>query len=175
MWDRAVALFGRTPVSPDFFDATVDGFQAFLTGTGIRFFSPHEMVVPNHPDIARRLGFEQLLPEQAWWDRGAALAACADELRAAVDEPVRMRNWWRPREYNSQVGGAASSDHVTAHGIDLDYRSADSLRIAEARLREVEAEAPWLELSLGLGARTTHVGLGSPKGSRDWRYDGYFP
>lgn len=175
MFDRAITLFGRTPVDASHFDATVDGFQNFLTSTGIQHFSAREMVTPNHKDIARRLGYDEFLPEQAWWDRGAALAACADVLREAVGEPVRMRNWWRPRDYNSEVGGAAGSDHVTAHGVDLDYRSADSRRIAEAQLREWQRDEDWLEMSLGLGGRTTHVGIGSPRGRRDWTYDSYSP
>lgn len=175
MFSRAIEYFHRIVVEPSGYPRTVEGFQDFLTATGIQHFSAREMTRPNHRDKARDAGFEIFLPEHDWWARGAALASAADALRELVDEPVPMRNWWRPPEYNDAVGGADSSDHVSAHAVDLDYGSQDSRRRAEHRLREYASDAPWLELSLGLGGRTTHVGIGSPRGARDWFYDSYTP
>lgn len=173
MFDRAIGHFNRLALDASFFDHDLDGFQNYLTSSGIRYFSAREMTTPNHPAKARAAGYDTFLPERGWWLRGAALAALADVLRELVGEPVRMRNWWRPAAYNKAVGGKPGSDHVTAHGVDLDYKSQASRRKAEARLREYHDEAPWLEMSLGLGARTTHVGIGSPRGSREWHYDNY--
>lgn len=173
----AINRFGGTVSPPTSYPVTQEGFQRYLNHTGVAHFSATEMLRPHKPDIARRLGYDTLLPPHAWWPRGAALALLADELRRLVAEPVDMRNWWRPVSYNREVGGAADSDHVTAHGIDLDYRSADSRRRAETRLRDLfdEEEALELEMSLGLGNVTTHVGLLSPGRRRDWFYSSYVP
>lgn len=154
---------------------TLDGFQSYLDDTGVDHFSAKEMTRPHHPDVAERLGYAEFLPPHSWWPRGAALALLADVLRQAVGEPVHMRNWWRPQPYNSDstVGGASDSDHIIAAGVDLDYRSAESRRTAEGILRRYYETESWLELSLGLGNRTTHVGMLSPQGSRDGTYSSY--
>lgn len=177
LFDRAITTFGGTVTSPDGFPLTLAGFQDYLDATSVSHFSAREMLTPHHLTEAVDLGFDLFLPAHDWWPRGAALALLADELRVLVGEPVDMRNWWRPRAYNAHptVGGAESSDHITAHGIDLDYRSAASRRAAENRLRELDTREPWLQLSLGLGNLTTHVGILSPARGREWHYDSYVP
>jgi hypothetical protein len=57
--------------------------------------------------------------------------------------------------------------------VDLDYPSVSARIKAERFLRQLDRKAPWLHLSLGLGERTTHVGIGSPKGRREWHYAGW--
>lgn len=172
---RAIELFGGSIVDP--FEHTEDeaGFEGFLFCSGVRHFTAAEVVRPKPARLAlaRSLGYELLLPPREWWPRGAALLLLADELRQLVAEPVTCRNWWRPEPYNSAVGGAPAGDHLTAHAVDLDYRSVASRRKAEARLRELDRTHPWLRLSLGLGAKTTHVGIDSPKGRREWHYGGW--
>ena len=42
-------------------------------------------------------------------------------------------------------------------------------------LPSLEKTAPWMQLSLGLGAQTTHIGLDSPRGHREWHYAGWRP
>jgi hypothetical protein len=39
----------------------------------------------------------------------------------------------------------------------------------------VQKRFPWMQLSFGLGAQTTHIGLASPKGHREWHYAGWRP
>lgn len=174
--DRAIDFFGGPAgIDPTSFEMTMDGFQEYLDALGVEHFTAREMLTPHHPNTASRFGFSVFLPPHRWWKRGGALALLADELRRLVGEPVVMRNWWRPTVYNAAVDGAAESDHVTAHGIDLDYRSAASRRTAEARLRELYNDERWLQLSLGLGNQTTHVGISSPGRRRDWLYASYTP
>ena len=88
---------------------------------------------------------------------------------------MTIRNWWRPEDYNRQPGvdGASGSDHITATALDLDYASPSLRAKAEEFLRSLQARTPWLNMSLGLGASTTHVGLLSPRGHRQWFYAGY--
>lgn len=174
--DRAIEFFGGPAgIDPAAFEMTTDGFQAYLAALGVAHFSAHEMLAPHHQSTAERFGYSIFLPPHRWWKRGAALALLSDELRELVGEPVVMRNWWRPSEYNAAVDGAPISDHITAHAVDLDYRSAASRRMAEARLRELYVHETWMQLSLGLGNQTTHVGIVSPGRRRDWTYSGYAP
>ena len=171
--ERAINHLGGIIFDPEAYDLTVEGFQEYLDATGVEHFSAEEMTRPNHPKIAKKYSYDHFLPKYEWWPRGAALGLLADKIRDLVGESVRMRNWWRPKDYNKDVGGAANSDHITAHGIDLDYKSADSRRKAEKWLLDLDNNESWLQLSRGLGGRTTHVGILSPKGRRKWFYKSY--
>jgi hypothetical protein len=155
----------------------VAGFQEYLAATGVRTVSAAELTRPNHPGVAARLGFDDFLPPQSWWQRGAALALLIQELRSVVHEPLYVRNWWRPASYNSDpaVGGARNGDHPTANAVDLDYASRAGRMRAERWLRALDRSTRWLQLSMGLGDRTTHVGIGSAKGRREWHYAGWRP
>jgi hypothetical protein len=174
---RAIHEFDGKLVVPEDYPMTEVGFQEYLEDTGVDHFSAAEMLTPHHERVAERLGYTRFLPPHSWWCRGTALALLSDDLRRLVGEPVVMRNWWRPRPYNAHptVGGAEESDHIIAIGVDLDYRSADSRRTAERRLRALYEDHEWLQLSLGLGNQTTHVGILSPGRRRVWFYNSYVP
>ncbi|BBM85965.1 D-Ala-D-Ala carboxypeptidase family metallohydrolase [Candidatus Uabimicrobium amorphum] len=171
-FENAIRQLGGSAVKSTMFPKTVDGFQMYLDAVGVRYFSAREMTRPNHPDKAKQCGFDNFLPPHEDWPKGAALALLADKMRALVNEPVKMRNWWRPSCYNSKVGGAKGSDHVQAFAVDLDFRSAQSRAKAQAYL----CQNYWsgdLQLSVGLGGVTIHLGILSPKGKRSWKYSSY--
>lgn len=172
-WEAAIQIIGGRVVDPQSFPFTQAGFQSYLDATGVKHFSAKEMTTPNHIGLAHRTGFSIFLPPYKWWPRGAALAKLADMLRDLVNRPVRMRNWWRPEKYNKLVGGAKSSDHILAEGVDLDYGTREGRRKAEKFLKDFREQNPWLGMSLGLGARTTHVGLLTKRGKRTWTYKSY--
>ncbi|WP_423998688.1 D-Ala-D-Ala carboxypeptidase family metallohydrolase [Haloarcula salina] len=172
---RAIERFDGQPREPSLYDLSREGFQSYLDDVGVEHFSAAEFLVPHHEDVAAGQGYEVFIPPHAWWPRGGALGCLADDLRERVDAPVTLRNWWRPIPYNDAVDGAPESDHVVAHALDLDYRSADDRRVAEERLRNLAETDEWLQLSLGFGNRSTHVGLLSPGRGRDWLYDSYVP
>jgi hypothetical protein len=170
VFDRAIAFFGGRLPDVARYAATVDGFSEYLKAAGVRALSAAELTTPHYPNIAARLGFQNFLPPKDWWARGAALALLAQRLDEAAGEHITVRNWWRPPAYNQDpgVGGARNGDHPTATALDLDYPSRAARAKAERALRSLEAQAPWLGLSLGLGPQTTHVGIGSPRGHREW-------
>jgi hypothetical protein len=172
---RAIEQFGGQTVDPTQFPNDLNGFQQYLNASGVRSVDAHELTYPNHPDVAAKYGFAYFLPPQAWWPRGAALALLAQQLEHRVGETVSVRNWWRPPVYNRdpKVGGAEKGDHIGGFGMDLDYNSSQARRRAEQWLRGLANSQPWLRLSLGLGDRTTHIGMLSPRGSREWHYASY--
>lgn len=177
VYSRAISRLDGTPVSTVGFPRTVDGFDQYLKASGVRTVTASELTTPNHPAVAARYGYSAFLPAKEWWPRGAALALLAERLANAAGSPVHIRNWWRPAEYNSDpaVKGAPNGDHPTASALDIDYATQSGRMRAERLLRELKRTAPWMNLSLGLGPLTTHVGLASPKGSREWHYAGWQP
>ncbi len=172
-YQRAIRHFGGTVANPTDYPHTVAGFQEYLTASGVRHFTAQEMTRPHNAEAARQAGYSELLPDYDYWPRGAALALIADQIRDLLGEAVVMRNWWRPEAYNRRVGGAEHSDHLTASAVDLDYRSSQSRQRAEEWLWTQYHSLDWLQMSLGLGARTTHVGILSPRGHRHWYYQSH--
>lgn len=181
-----ISYLGGVDVDPHGFEPTAEGFQDYLDQVGVVFFSAREYVTPHNPAVAARCGFDELLPERGWWRRGAVLGLMADELRDLVDEPVYLRNWWRPDCYNEGVGGAAGGDHPDADAVDLDFRSSRSRADAQRYLCELYWSQDLLEdheiepdvdarlnLSVGLGGQTIHLGVLSQRGRRYWKYGSY--
>ena len=177
VYARAIQSLGGTVVNVGAYPATIAGFEAYLKASGVRRLSATELTTPNHPGVAARHGFQNFLPPQSWWQRGVALALITQAIEGVTAAAVHVRNWWRPQAYNSDkaVGGAKNGDHPTANAMDLDYESVSDRMKAEQFLRGMESRFPWMRLSLGLGAETTHVGIGSPRGHREWHYAGWVP
>lgn len=180
--------FGGNPVDATAFPDNESGFQDYLDAVGVTYFDAAEIVTPNHPEIAAMCGYMILLPEQGQWKKIGALALFADRLRALVGEPVWMRNWWRPDCYNTAVGGAPGGDHPDADAVDLDFLSASSRAVAQAYLcseywehdivapEDIAPGAefdPRLNMSIGLGEATIHLGVLSQNGRRYWLYSSY--
>lgn len=173
LYDRAIDRFGGTRVDPTRYPVTQQGFGEYIHDVGIEHFDAEEMLSPHRPGDAAKVGMEILLPPHRWWSRGAALGLIADEIRERVGRAVWMRNWFRPRAYNELVADAEFSDHITASSVDLDYSSAGDRATAEDYLNDLDDSDRWLQLSLGLGNITTHVGILSLRHRRRWLYESY--
>lgn len=145
----------------------------WVAGLQLAHFSLDEIQRPNHPDVARRLGFAMFAIPTVYRKRAAVVLHVADLIRVATRRPIRMRNAYRPPPYNAAVGGARGSDHVTAQGVDLDFQDAEHREQAECFLRGLDAMVPDLELSIGCGRETLHVGAMTVRGRREWYYPGY--
>lgn len=171
--ERTIRYFGGKVVRVVSYEKSEAGFEQYLRDTGVRQITAEQLTTPNHRGVAEKYGYKVFLPVQDWWARGAALALIAEKIQDLIDEPVHIRNWWRPQPYNldKKVKGKPRSDHVTAHAIDIDYRTLASCTRATKWLRELAEKERWLELSLGTGPTVTHVGIASPVGAREWRYE----
>jgi len=179
---------GGDPVDAFDYDEDVEGLQMYLDDVGVEYFTAFEIVEPNNPDAAAMCGLSVLLPPRDQWEKIGALAMFSDVLRDLVGEPIIMRNWWRPPCYNDAVGGAAEGDHPDADAVDLDFASPQSRGLAQGLLCDMywaqdivppELIAPGsgldprLNLSVGLGGVTIHLGLLSEGGRRYWTYASY--
>jgi hypothetical protein len=177
VYGRAIQELGGTVVDAGAYPATVAGFEAYLTDSGVHRVTAAELTQPNHPEVAEKYGFRDFLPPQGWWSRGVALALVIQAIDDLTLATVHVRNWWRPTAYNQDraIGGAKNGDHPTANAVDLDYQSVTDRMKAERFLRGLCGRFPWMRISLGLGAETTHVGINSPRGHREWHYPGWTP
>lgn len=184
-----IAHFGGDPTvnALDFVD-DIDGLQLYLDEVGVQHVTAPDLVEPYNEAAAAMCGLVYLLPEQGEWEKAAALALFTDVLTELVGEPIFLRNWWRPPCYNDAVGGAADGDHPDGDAIDLDFSSPATRAIAEGFLCETywnqdivapqqilpgSGLDPRLNMSVGLGNITIHLGVLSGGGRRFWYYDSY--
>ena len=162
-------------IDPMNYEPTFDGFSSYIKAIGARRVSAKELLMPHNRAVADDLGYQWLLPDRDFWGRLVPLIDIFEIIRDAVDAPIVVRNWWRPADYNAEVGGAKASDHITAHAFDCDFKTHDQRRIAERIVVGMQKRRDDLQLSLGLGGYTIHLGAMSPKGCRTWKYDSYVP
>ncbi len=160
----ALTLLGAHDIDPSDYGYP----QPYLEACGVRFFTSREMTSPGKSALA--LGYADLIPPTAWWPRGALLALIADRCRDAAGAPVRMRNWWRPKDVNARGGGTTRSAHIPALAVDLDYRTRAQRARAVKRVIRPLYGSGLLEMGLGIGWRTTHIDCFSEHGQRFWKY-----
>ena len=139
-----------------------------------RHFTVKEVCEPNNASAAEDTGYTWLVPPPPRWPIVGVLLWVADEMRDLVDAPVSMRSLWRPFSYNVQVAKSSiESDHPNACGTDLDFKSAEDREKAMYWLCGFISANPQLEVSVGIGKKTLHVGVLSPQGRRHWTYDSF--
>ena len=183
-----IDYLGGDPVDAMDYGPDLDSFQQYLDAVGVQYTTGAEIVEPYNQAAATGCGLSILLPERDEWEKIGALALFTDELTELVGEPIYMRNWWRPPCYNDAVGGAANGDHPDGDAVDLDFMSNASRAMAQEFLCEtywdqdiVEPEQiapgsgldPRLNMSVGLGGVTIHLGVLSQGGRRFWTYSSY--
>ncbi len=185
--DEIIIKFDGKVVDAKDYEASLFGFQNFISDSGItRFFTAKEMIRANNAGAAKSCGYKNLLPAKCRWKSAIAQGLLAVKLRSVINEGksnkslsgIKIRNWWRPKCYNSKVRGAKSSDHIQARGFDLDFKSPLERAKAQSYLCSLYKEFSPLNLQVGIGCQTLHVGIGSPKrlgrypkdGSRFWTY-----
>ena len=179
---------GGDPVNAFDYSADVEGLQMYLDAVGVQHITAAEIVEPYNQEAADGCGLSILLAPNDQWEKLGALGLFTDELVELVDEPVFVRNWWRPPCYNEAVGGAAGGDHPDADAVDLDFNSPTSRAMAQQHLcdtywnQDIVAPEqiapgsdldPRLNMSVGLGGITIHLGVLSANGRRFWLYDSY--
>jgi hypothetical protein len=162
------------PVQPG--DGEFEAYEQHLVCNGVgKYFSTMEICTPNDQALAKSCGYGMFVPPQHTWGISTLLVWMADQMRDAAGSPVAMRNHWRPQSYNTLVGGKGlDGDHPNACGIDLDFDTGNDRSRAELWLAEwVYNTKNYARVSVGLGGRSMHVGVLSPKGSRWWEYESY--
>lgn len=183
-YEQLVRYFNGHYVYAENYPFSPEGFQQYLNDVGVRYTSAQELIIPRRESSRQKMEackLKNLLPAHEFWERGAALGKFFDSIRSHVGAPIAIRNWYRPTCYNSKVGGEPNSDHLRAMSMDIDFKSVKDRFKAQKFLCDNFWESLFsdskkrLNLSVGLGHQTLHLGLLSNigKGRRDWGYPGY--
>ncbi len=157
---------------PHDFEESVEGLQQFLEALGCdEFLSAEECTRPNHPNIAYEYGYTEFVPPKGAWYAFGVLAIIFDMARRIAGSPIHVRNAYRPEEYNADVGGAKSSDHISPNGVclafDMDFKSHEDRKKVDAYVERLY-DLDWLELSIGKGNAMYHLGVLNRR--RRWSY-----
>ena len=156
-------------------ETSLERFQDYLSERDVaRHFSvPLEVCAPHDMAKAMECGYREFVPPEHMWPVAALLMHIADRCRDAVGEPVTLRNYWRPMSYNRLVSKSSiDSDHPNACGIDLDFASISSRQLAQEHVEGLVIRTNnAVRLSIGLGARSLHIGV--LNGSRYWTYGSF--
>ena len=59
---RSIREFGGSVVNPMAYPGSAAGFQHYLKDSGVTAISGNALILPNHPEVAERLGFHDFLP-----------------------------------------------------------------------------------------------------------------
>ncbi|MCO5141945.1 MAG: D-Ala-D-Ala carboxypeptidase family metallohydrolase [Oligoflexia bacterium] len=167
-WAKDIRDAGGRVKDESAYANTVSGFKAYLRDSGASSARADEMSIPANSSAAKKCGISNMLPDRCAWIRGAAFALWADKLAKISGGATKIRNWYRPKCYNSAVGGASGSDHLTARSIDLYFTSSSKRRTAQNNLCSVWNSSR--NIQVGLGGTMLHIGFESPRGKRFWTY-----
>ena len=170
------AYTGRLAFQPSGQENSIPGLERYLDAYGVgRYFNIDEITGPRDKEKAEGCGYVFFVPPVHTFPLLASAVALADILRGASGAPVTMRNSWRPQSYNSAVSSSGiDSDHPNACAVDLDFSSEAAHAKALAVLNGIAyVSGRELQLSVGIGAITLHVGVLSPRGARFWTYDSF--
>lgn len=60
------------------------------------------------------------------------LAQQLEKVAGVIKRPIRVTSWYRPEPYNSRVGGARKSQHLTGRGVDIAVQGMTGAEVARA-------------------------------------------
>ena len=181
-----ITQFGGTLKDPYSYPDTTIGFGQFISDSGVVDFSGRELVELPPADssdtfeLSRRrdalsCGLRNLMPPPCRWYQAAALFLVMQSIQREVGIQVgKIRHWYRPDCYNRARGGARSSDHRQARAIDFDFTYPIDRRKSQERLCHYFWKNKNLNIQVGRGCQTLHVGFESPRGRRTWTYASLF-
>jgi len=156
----------KTPRKP----APLQTLQEYLDDYGVEHFKATELL------YMRRAKIAVPTPPRRLWPNIIPTLKLADILRAQLGHGLVVGNGYRPEPFNSRVGGAPRSKHVTFRALDLDLPKAHRTRDEQEEFYRLAVEL-WLrhgerdKIGLGLYRRRrgTRIHLDTGVSRRTWK------
>jgi len=95
------------------------GFQHFVDGLGLRYFSARELLFLGGSNESGTCAGLNDLPPEALWPNIAKTARMLDEIRHRLGYSVTILSGYRSPDYNRCIGGEAGSLHMRFNAIDF--------------------------------------------------------
>jgi hypothetical protein len=148
----------------------VERFTKYLRDSGVRRVDPIQLAYPYERELddMRELGYQHLVPPREWWPRAVLVGKVGDFLIEEIG-PLSISNYYRPPDFNEEVGGTAGSKHLEASAADFDFTTENDKDRARALMGRIQDERPDWKLGLGTYSRSTkrlHVDILAPSRSR---------
>lgn len=84
-----------------------------------KFFTIEELTRTN-PEIFKRYGVKNDLPERLLPNVQALIKNILDPLREKIGKPLHITSGYRSPEYNKIIGGSINSQHMNGEAADID-------------------------------------------------------
>jgi hypothetical protein len=96
-------------------------FDAFIASLNLLHFRPHEVrfLGGSHYDQRSSAHGLNTLPPRSLWKNIIPALRAADNARYLLGGPIRILSAYRSPAYNTAIGGASKSLHMTFHALDL--------------------------------------------------------
>ncbi len=148
----------------------LDEYGRYLTdqGVNINWFPPEKLT------RLRRWGVYAIPPRHRWDEMAFTIINVVQPLRKKYGA-VKIKNAYRPRDYNESASGAKNSRHIWNQAMDFELEDASMAQRRQAglELARLYKSEEGKELKLGLGIysaptpRTFHVDTGHKR--RHWK------
>ena len=140
--------------------------DAELAAAGVTNFTARELTTLPKAKPKARVD----MPPRDLWPNLIAVAVLAQRVRDLYGRPIWVSSAWRPKWYNSAVGGASKSQHINAAAIDLNPIPSDRTSETMRAIEDATAQV-WLteNTARGFGAYgggRTHIDVGGAR--RTW-------
>lgn len=93
-------------------------FEKLIRGLELQHFTPVEFLFLGASNQSGRCAGTNALPPRSLWQNIVNTARMLNRIRAKLDAPVHILSCYRNRPYNTCIGGAGASQHMSFNAID---------------------------------------------------------
>ena len=164
------------------YDASMNGLQKFLNDSGVTTVSAPDFSLAGTSSKMKSCGLKDLTPPKSCWYRTLTLALLSEKIERDTGVDLKVTSHYRDECYNETVGGAKTSDHISAKALDISLGSQENRH----KVEEYICDQFWKEIffgsngdgqlnniSIGVGETFLHLGIDSIHGRRHWLYKDY--
>jgi hypothetical protein len=164
------------------YEASMNGLQKFLNDSGVNSVSAPDLSLAGTSSKMKSCGLKDLTPPKSCWYRTLTLALLSEKIEKDTGVDLKVTSHYRDECYNETVGGASTSDHISAKALDISLGNQSNRHKVEQYICDQFWEDNFFgsgnssdldNISIGIGETFLHLGIDSIHGRRHWIYDNY--
>ncbi|OED38349.1 hypothetical protein AB833_20020 [Chromatiales bacterium (ex Bugula neritina AB1)] len=139
-------------------------FSAFLSEHGLRRVAGGDLLYLGNEDTFGECREKNHVPPKELWSNIIPAAKALELIRAETRQSITVVSAYRSGEFNTCIGGAPRSHHLTFQALDLTSSSLDSAALAKV-VKELRAEG---KFTGGVGMHEKFLHLDGRGKDADW-------